>query len=350
MNNNKETVLVTGANGYVASWLVKKLIEKGHTVHASVRNINDSSKTDHLKSVSKANTNKLKIFEADLLINDSFNKAMQGCSVVFHTASPFKLDIKNAQKELIDPALKGTENVIRTANKVSSVKRIVLTSSVAAMYSDASECQQYENNEINESVWNKTASLSYQPYSYSKRLSEERAWELQSLQKNWDLVVVNPSLVLGPFMNSKDTTSESFKILKEISSGKLKRWIPKFGIGLVDVRDVAEAHYLAGFSKNAKGRYIASAHNTSLLEISKELHSIFGNKYKIPTKPAPKLLIWILGPILKKGLNRKYISNNLNHIFKASNKKIKKELGIKFRPMRDTLRDTFQSLIDDKII
>ena len=97
MNNNKETVLVTGANGYVASWLVKKLIEKGHTVHASVRNINDSSKTDHLKSVTKANTNKLKIFEADLLINDSFNKAMQGCSVVFHTASPFKLDIKNAQ-------------------------------------------------------------------------------------------------------------------------------------------------------------------------------------------------------------------------------------------------------------
>jgi len=72
MNKNKETVLVTGANGYVASWLVKKLIEKGHTVHASVRNINDSSKTDHLKSVSKANTNKLKIFEADLLINDSF--------------------------------------------------------------------------------------------------------------------------------------------------------------------------------------------------------------------------------------------------------------------------------------
>ena len=350
MNNNKETVLVTGANGYVASWLVKKLIEKGHTVHASVRNINDSSKTDHLKSVPKANTNKLKIFEADLLINDSFNKAMQGCSVVFHTASPFKLDIKNAQKELIDPALKGTENVIRTANKISSVKRIVLTSSVAAMYSDASECQWYKNNEITESVWNKTASLSYQPYSYSKRLAEEKAWELQSLQKNWDLVVVNPSLVLGPFLNSKDATSESFKILKEISNGKLRRWIPKFGIGLVDVRDVAEAHYLAGFSKKAKGRYIACAQNTNLLEISKELHSIYGHKYKIPTKPAPKLLIWLLGPILKKGLNRRYILNNLNYTFKASNEKIKKELGIRFRPMRETLKNTFQSLIDDNII
>lgn len=350
MNTEKEKVLVTGANGYVASWIVKRLIDEGHTVHASVRNLNDSSKTNHLKSLSKDNTERLKIFEADLLIDESFDKAMQGCNVVFHTASPFKLDIKNAQKELIDPALKGTENVIKTANKTNSVKRIVLTSSVAAMYSDASECKRYKNNEITESVWNKTASLFYQPYSYSKKLAEEKAWELHSFQNSWDLVVINPSLVLGPFINSKDATSESFKILKEIGNGKFKRWIPNLGIGLVDVRDVAEAHYLAGFSKNANGRYITCAKNTNLLEISKEIHSMFGDRYKIPTNPAPKVLIWLLAPFFKKGLTRKYITNNLNHTFKASNKKIKKELGIKFRPIKNTLRDAFQSLIDDKII
>ena len=96
----KNTVLVTGANGYVASWLVKKLIEEGYTVHATVRDKNDKSKVDVLKALVKEETNKLKIFEADLLAMNSFNMAMEGCSVVFHTASPFKLDIKDPKKEL----------------------------------------------------------------------------------------------------------------------------------------------------------------------------------------------------------------------------------------------------------
>ena len=121
MKKDKVTVLVTGANGYVASWIVKKLIDEGHTVHATVRNINDTSKTVHLKSLVKGSSGKLKIFEADLLIDDSYKASMEGCSIVFHTASPFRLDIKDPQKELIDPALRGTENVLTTANKISSV-------------------------------------------------------------------------------------------------------------------------------------------------------------------------------------------------------------------------------------
>ena len=342
----KDTVLVTGANGYVASWLVKKLIEEGYTVHATVRDTNNKSKVDVLKSLVKEETNRLKIFEADLLVNNSFNKAMKGCSVVFHTASPFKLDIKDPKKELINPALIGTENVLNSVNNSKSVKKVVLTSSVAAMYSDASECLQYKNNEITESVWNNTASLDYQPYSFSKTIAEKKAWEINSKQEKWDLIVINPSLVLGPFLNGQNETSESFKILKQIGDGTFKKWIPKMGIGLVDVRDVANAHFLAAFSKNAKGRYITNAHNTNLLDISKELYSIYGKSYSIPNKPAPGWLIWLIGPLLNKALTRKYISNNLNHQLKASNKKIKKELGLEFRSMKETLNDAFQSMID----
>ena len=216
----KNTVLVTGANGYVASWLVKKLIEEGYTVHATVRDKNDKSKVDVLKALVKEETNKLKIFEADLLVKNSFNKAMEGCSVVFHTASPFKLDIKDPKKELINPALLG-QKMFKFCNNSDSVKKVVLTSSVAAMYSDASECLQYENNEITESVWNNTASLDYQPYSFSKTIAEKSMGN-KFKQEKWDLIVINPSLVLGPFLNGQNVTSESFKILKQIGDGTFK--------------------------------------------------------------------------------------------------------------------------------
>ena len=237
------------------------------------------------------------------MVKDSFKEAMKGCSIVSHCI--FKLDIKDAQKELINPAVEGTKNVLNTANNTNAVKRVVLTSSVAAMYSDASECLQYENNEITESIWNSTASLSYQPYSFSKTIAEKIAWEINAQQDNWDLVVINPSLVLGPFLNGQNETSESFKILKQIGDGTFKKWIPKMGIGLVDVRDVANAHFLAAFSKNAKGRYITNAHNTNLLDISKELYSIYGKSYSIPNKPAPAWLIWLIGPSVKQSINKK---------------------------------------------
>lgn len=83
------------------------------------------------------------------------------------------------------------------------------------------------------------------------------------------LVTINPSLVMGPMMNPQATTSESFTILKQITGDlTMKFGVPKLGIGIVDVRDVAQAHYLAGFTPFAKGRYITSGHNTNFLDIS----------------------------------------------------------------------------------
>ena len=173
---------------------------------------------------------------------------MRNCSIIFHTASPFKLEIKDPVKELINPALEGTKNVFTSANKIDSVKKIVLTSSVAAMYTDASECKNLINNEITEPTWNETSSIKYQPYPYSKTLSEKEAWSLHKKQSKWQLVVINPSLVLGPFPNATQTTSESINLLKQIGDGTFKIGVPKMPIGVVDVRDVADAHYEAAFN------------------------------------------------------------------------------------------------------
>jgi nucleoside-diphosphate-sugar epimerase len=351
MNIDKtKPVLVTGATGYVAGWLVKKLLEEGITVHAAVRNPDKEEKIQHLNAIAEKSTGTIKYFKTDLLDNGSYAEAMQGCEVVFHTASPFALNVNDAQKDLVDPAVKGTRNVLEEANKTSSVKRVVVTSSCAAIYSDAKECANYPNGEITESIWNETASLNYQPYSYSKTMAEKEAWKIAEAQNNWELVTINPSFVMGPFLNPKATTSESFNVMKQMGDGSFKSGAPKMGIGVVDVRDVAEAHFQAGFNPDANGRYITSAHNSNFVEIGQTLYNKFGDKYPLPNKALPKWLIVLIGPFLDKSLNRKMLRNNVNHVWKANNNKIKKELGIQFKPLAETLEDTFQVLIDEKII
>jgi len=109
-------VLVTGATGYVAGWLIKKLLEDGLTVHAAVRNPDNSEKLSHLNSIASESAGSIKYFKADLLAKDSYNEGMEGCELVFHTASPFYNDVKDAQKELIDPAVNGTANVLESAS------------------------------------------------------------------------------------------------------------------------------------------------------------------------------------------------------------------------------------------
>lgn len=348
MNNIDKTkpVLVTGATGFVAGWLVKKLLEEGITVHAAVRNPDKLEKIAHLNELAKNSPGSIVYFKSDLLQEGSYQEAMAGCELVFHTASPFTSDFKNPQKELIDPAVKGTANVLETAKKTDSVKRVVVTSSCAAIYTDATECAAAPNGMLTEEIWNSTASLHYQPYYYSKTLAEKKAWQITESQEQFDLVTINPSFVLGPMLNPGFTTSESFSILKQMGDGSMKAGAPRMGVGLVDVRDVAEAHYLAGFTPEAKGRYITSGHNTDFLEMALTLQDKYGADFGIPKKALPKWLLSLIGPMVNKAMTRKFVKNNVNVPWKADNSKIKSELGMSFRPIKTTMEDSFQVLVE----
>lgn len=342
--------MVTGANGYVASWLVEKLLSEGITVHAAVRNPKDEKKISHLKAAAAKHGATIKFFKGDLLQAGSYKEAMQGCEVVFHTASPFTSNYKDAQKELIDPAVKGTASVLLSANETPSVKRVIVTSSCAAIYTDATETHTAPGGQLTEAVWNTTASLDYQPYSYSKTLAEKKAWEIANAQSQWDLLTINMSLVMGPPMNPNETTSESFSFLKQMGDGTFKTGAPKLAVGIVDVRDVADAHYLAAYTPEASGRYITSAHSTNFFAMTQELLPKYGAKFPLPTSEAPKWLLLLIGPLLNKALTRKFIRNNMNIEWKADNSKIKRELGITFRSLSDTMNDSFQALIDANIL
>ncbi|WP_340112199.1 NAD-dependent epimerase/dehydratase family protein [Maribellus mangrovi] len=347
--DKKKPFLVTGATGYVAGWLVKKLLEEGLTVHAAVRNPDNKEKVKYLDEIAAKAKGKIIYFKSDLLDEGSYAEAMKDCELVFHTASPFTTEVKDPQKELIDPAKLGTRNVLEQVNKTSSVKRVVLTSSCAAIYGDNADLEDTPNGIFTEEIWNTSSSLKHQPYSYSKTVAEREAWQIVKEQNRWDVVVINPVLVLGPAINPNGVTSESFNIVKQFGNGSMKAGAPDIGMGAVDVRDAALAHFKAGFTPEASGRYIISGHDSSFLEMAAILLPKYGDKYPIPKKAMPKWLIWLLGPAINKAVTRKYVSRNVGLPFKGDNSKSKKELGMDYMPLEQSMNDMFQQMIDNKV-
>ena len=340
--------MVTGGSGYVASWVIKTLLHNGIHVHATVRDKSNKDKYQHLIDIAKKSPAKIEMFEADLLKDGSFFEAMQGCELIMHTASPFQTSgIKDPQKQLIDPALKGTRNVLDSATMTSGLKKVVLTSSVAAMYGDSKDLQEIENGVIAEKNWNTTSNLKHGAYSFSKTLAEQAAWEMAKLQDQWELVVVNPSFVLGPSL-TKRTDSISIETMINMGNGTYKNGVIELWFGVVDVRDVAKAHFQAGFKSNATGRHILCNETVPLLEISNILREKYGNTYPLPKRNVPKSLAWLIAPLL--GMSRKYIAKNVGYPVKMDNSYTKKDLEMDFRPLKETILVHFEQLISDGLI
>lgn len=340
-------VLVTGANGYVASWLVKALLEDGLTVHATVRDPSNDKKVGHLKCLDEAAPGTLKLFAADLLTDGAFDEAMAECELVFHTASPFILNVSDPQTELVDPAVQGTRNVLESANRVESVKRVVLTTSVAAIYGDAADMADQGLDAFTEEHWNVTSGLEHQAYSYSKTVAERTAWEFAGSQDRWDLVCVNPGLVMGPSLTNS-SASTSLSTIKQLVNGSMRPGAPDLEFGLVDVRDVATVHVAAGFTPEAKGRHITVSETVSMLDMAEAIRKRFGSAYPLPRRTLPKALVWLAGPL--QGISRKFVARNVGYRLRFDNSHTREALGVTFRPAAETVGDHFQQMLDDGVI
>jgi nucleoside-diphosphate-sugar epimerase len=117
-------------------------------------------------------------------------------------------------------------------------------------------------------------------------------------------------------------------------------------MGVVDVRDLAEAHFRAAVTPSAKGRHITSGHNTDFPEMANALRQHFGDAYPFPKKALPKWLVWLVGPIMDAGLTRKMVNLNVNHAWRADNSKSVRELGVTYRPLEESMVEFFQQMID----
>lgn len=347
--DTSDPVMVTGASSYIGGWIVKRLLDAGATVHATVRNPDNVAKVAHLQEIADAAPGTLKLFKADLLEDGGFDAAMTECAVVMHVASPYQLFVKDAQRDLIGPALHGTRNVLNAVNRTDSVHRVVLTSSMAAIYADNADCADAPGGTLTEEQWNSTASLEHSPYSYSKTLAERAAWDMANEQDRWRLVVINPSGVFGPAVGGDFADAQSFKIIKQISDGTMKSGAPDIQFGAVDVQDVVEAHLRAAFLPDAEGRHVLSKETWSLFKVGQSLAKTFPD-YPFPSRLVPKWLIWLVGPLANRELSRRYIAQNVGHAWKADNSKSRERLGIEYSPIEPAFDEMFSQMIDVGIL
>lgn len=342
--DTKSPVCVTGGTGYIAGVLCRELLDAGLTVHCPVRDPNNAEKVKHLTDAADAsNGGKIKFFKADLLDDGSYLESMEGCSIVFHTASPFVMTVPKGKEEemLLKPAVEGTQNVLRSAAETPTVTRVVLTSSCYAVATDMKDCVEAPGGKANEDVWNTSASVSYNPYAYSKLLAEKAAWKMAKEQTQYKLIAINPSWVMGPGVKAHPS-SESFSFIKMVGDGAMKSGCPKMGIWVVDVRDVVKAHVAAAFTESAEGRYIVSGNNTNMLEMTKAIGAKYP-EYPLPKSAAPKAMIWLLGPLM--GMDRRMVSRSCNVEGKVDNSKSIADLKMEYTPLDDTMQDMFGQLI-----
>ena len=276
-------VLVTGGNGYLGTQLIAALLREGRTVRATVRS---KGQEDGLRAAVRrggAGNSGLEVVTADLMSDDGWAAALAGCEEVHHTASPIPSVQPEDPDELIVPARAGSLRVLRAARDAGA-RRVVLTSSFAAIGYTPKPSADYSEED-----WTDPDTPGLAPYPRSKAVAERAAWEwMQREGGDTELVVVNPTFILGPTLTT-DLRS-STQLVKAMLDGTMSV-APRFRFGLVDVRDVADAHLRAMAVPQAAGkRYLAVADGPTLtfLEVAAILRRHLGPQAaNAPTTQAP---------------------------------------------------------------
>ena len=175
---------------------------------------------------------------------------MEGCDYLLHVASPIALE-NHDEDFFVKPAVAGVKRAFKFAKK-HNVKKVVLTSSVAAIFDTLEEKTYYD-----ETDWSDPDNPSISHYSKSKTLAERAAWDFVKNEDNpFELAVINPALVIGPSLSGD--LGESNKAIAMVATGKMPVAVP-LQFGYVDVRDVATAHVLAMQNSNSNGERFALA-------------------------------------------------------------------------------------------
>ena len=340
--NHSPKVLVTGASGFVGLHTMLHLLKSGYQVRATVRTEAREQKTratlsDHI------HTGTFEFVYADLTIDDGWQDAARDCDFVIHTAAPYPIENPKDASELIHTIRDGTLRVLRAAH-AEGIPRVVLLSSSGAI----NDGHQGENRTFDESDWTDLGKCTY-VYHTAKTLSERAAWEFIQGPENqlkMEMVVINPSGVLGPVLD--DHLHTSVQWIRTLMRAEVPG-LPRILLPMVDVRDLVDILANAMTLPGASGkRFICHAAAIPITELADILHENFSQLgYRIPTKVLPDVLIRIMALINPKV---KAVVGGLNWDFRLSTDNINAVFGWQPRPYRQTIIDMANSLIEHGLV
>lgn len=341
-----ETILVTGANSFIGNWIVKYLVEKGYNVRGTVRSKEKESQV--LEGIEKENHNKISFVYINDITTDSFDEAVQGVKGIIHVASPFHFKVNDPEKDLLLPAINGTESVLKAAHKYNStqndennkIKRIVITSSFAAVHDIDKGLRPgyiYTEKDWCPLTYEVAAATYDNPgkvYCASKTLAERAAWNfIEKQQPTFTIATLCEPMVYGPRADNlkslDDLNTSNAAIWKLVTSGKDAE-VPVARMPWeIDARDVAFAH-VAALERQTKTneRYIIAAQSFSNQEIVDLVHE----STKIPSN-------------IKDTTPRGTPGQRLPEHYQIDSSKAQKELGVTYIPLKTTIEDLILQLV-----
>jgi dihydroflavonol-4-reductase len=337
---NDAPFLVTGASGFIALHLIRLLLERGHRVRGTLRRseLEPTLRAALARHVTLGE--RLELVSAELARDEGWDLAAHGTRGVFHVASPVPRRTPAHEDELIVPARDGALRVLRAARNAGA-PRVVLTSSDAAVTAASAA----RATAFSEKDWTNLEQAS--AYEKSKTLAERAAWDwVQANRPSPELVSVNPVFVLGPLLWSN--YSPSLEVVRELMTSALPG-LPDLSFPLVDVRDVAQAHYLAMVRPEAAGqRFICGAGAWSMVEIARVLREHLAPRgFRIPSRRLPN---WAVRTYALFDPTARMVTHQLGVPQARDSSRIRSTLGWQDRDVGQTIRDTADSLIEHGIV
>ena len=335
---SRPIVVVTGIGGFISRHLAAQALQQGYDVRGTVR---DPARTGDIEAAIRSAAGpdgNLSFFRADLLKDAGWDEVMQGADFLLHAASPFPPTVPKDENELIRPAREGALRALTAAHK-AGIKRVVLTSSIAATNYGKGHAP------FTEADWTDPDGPLASPYYKSKTLAEKAAWAYAA-ETGLALSVVNPALVFGPILGRE--TGTSVGLIRDMLSGSLPA-LPDYGMAIVDVRDVADLHLRAMTDPAAVGeRFIAGADAPKMGEIARILKTHFpAYARKIPGTIMPHWMTRLAALFIP---GARLVIPELGRDGRVSHDKATRLLGWTPRPAKDAIIASAQSLIDAGLV
>ncbi|KAI9170544.1 putative uncharacterized oxidoreductase [Paramyrothecium foliicola] len=335
---SEETILVTGANGYVTLHIINQLLQAGYNVRGTVRS---QKASDQVRATFPRYWGaQLQIaFVTDLTCPESYNNILDDdVTGIIHAASPVHTNVDDNIRDMLDPAIKGSTAILEAVFKLpsSNVKRVVQLSSFSAILDQSQGFRPghiYTDASWNPITFDQAAALktSGELYLASKSLSERAAWDwVKQRNPTFDLVSINPSIIFGPHLNQIDstkTTSTGAMLWSLIDAPLIP---PLLFAGCVDVRDVGLITVAALKTSEAAGQRFLLAHHFDWQSAADAARAFF-----------PQLGERI--PVGEPGSGRK---KSMETIYQADGSKVIRVLGIQYRPLEETVRDSLNEFIE----